>query len=188
MRVTGTTALAVLTIVAALGWPAGAEAQQLRGAQATSRRLIADGLARSAIIRGLAQRIERSDIVVYVDTRRDMPSHVVGSMRFVARTATHRVVRISLNQDYSWPTRLAYLGHELQHACELAAVAHVDSAARMRAYYRQFGVRVDRDAYDTREAQAITRRVQAELRGKTSETEHIAMIRAGAFEAPGPRD
>lgn len=182
MRVTGTTALGLLILSAGLAVPQAADAaQQLRGSQPTSRRLIADGLTRSATIRRLAQRIEASDVIVYVDVRRDMPSHLVGSMRFVARTATHRVVRISLNQDYRWPTLLAYLGHELQHACELAGARGVDSAERMRAHYRLFGVRVDRDAYESREAQEVTRRVEAELRGKSSEAERLAMIRHGGL-------
>jgi len=183
MRVTGTTALGVLLVTAGFAWPHDGEAaQQLRGMQATSRRLIADGLTRSATIRRLAQRIEASNVIVYVDVGRGMPSHLVGSMRFVASTTTHRVVRISLNRDYAWPKLLAFLGHELQHACELAAAPGVDSAERMRAYYRQFGVRVDRDAYDSHEAQAVTRRVEAELRGTTSEVERLAMIQGGTFQ------
>jgi len=181
MRVRATHAVGVLVLAAAVGWPEEAHAvNQLRGVQATSRRLIADGLTRSATIRRLARTIEASDVIVYVDLRRDMASHVVGSMRFVASTATHRVVRIALNRDYAWPTLLAFLGHELQHACELAAAPGVDSAGRLRAYYRRLGIRVDRDAYDSREAQAITRQVEAELRGTTSETERLALLRHGS--------
>ena len=181
MRVRATHAAGVLVLAAALGWLEEAHAStQVRGVQATSRRLIADSLTRSETIRRLARTIEASDVIVYVDLRRDLASHVVGAMRFVASTTTHRVVRIALNQDYAWPALIAFLGHELQHACELAAARGVNSAERVRAYYRQFGIRVDRDAYDSREAQAITRRVEAELRGTTSEEERLALLRHGS--------
>jgi hypothetical protein len=162
-----TAPIGALLVILTLASPQTADAHdQLRGMQATSRRLISDGLLRSPTIRRLAETIEASDLIVYVDLRRGMASHVVGAMRYVASTTTHRVVRVNLNADYPWPTLLAYLGHELQHACELAAASSVNSSDRLRAHYRLVGIRVDRDAYDTREAQAITRRVQSELRAR----------------------
>jgi hypothetical protein len=183
MRVTASGALGMAIAAAiAIGTPQPASAAtQLRGAQATSRKLIADGMTRSPTIRRLVQRLEASDVIVYVDVRNDLPAHVAGSTRFVARTATHRVVRIALNRDRSWPTLIAFLGHELQHACEVAEARTIDSADSMRAYYRTFGVRLDRDAFDTHEAREVGRIVEAELRGKPSEIERVAMLRRRTF-------
>ncbi len=91
--------------------------------------LIATGMDRSATFRQLVRRIERSDVIVYVEARHDMRDGVGGSMRFIARSATDRFVRIQLNADYSNHTLVALLGHELQHVVEVADHAEVQSPA-----------------------------------------------------------
>ena len=103
--------------------------------------LIATGMDRSATFRQLVRRIERSDVIVYVEARHDMRDGVGGSMRFIARSATDRFVRIQLNADCSNHTLVALLGHELQHVVEVADHAEVQSPDDLRDFYRRTGVR-----------------------------------------------
>jgi hypothetical protein len=143
----------------------GAGTVRLRPMQPMGRTLVAEGLKRSGTFRRLVRDLDRSDVIVYVDLRADMASHVVGSLRFVAPSATDRFLRISLNRHYDRSTLIAFLGHELQHANEVANAHDVRSADGLRAFYQRIGIRVGRNAYDSREAQAAGQIVRAELRG-----------------------
>jgi hypothetical protein len=141
------------------------ESVRLRPIQPIARKLVADGLKRSTTIRQLAERLRASDLIVYVEVRSDMPSGTVGSLRFVAPSASDRFLRISLNQRYDWTTLIALLGHELQHVREVADAPGVRSAEDLRRLYESMGMRVGRDAYDSLEAQMTGQLVRAELRG-----------------------
>ena len=137
---------------------------RLRPMQPIGRKLVADGLKRSGTFRRLVRELDRSDLIVYVDVRGDMASHLVGSLRFAARSTTHRFLTISLNRHYDQPTLIAFLGHELQHANEVAGARDVNSAEDLRAFYQRIGFRVGRNAYDSREAQVAGQVVRKELR------------------------
>jgi hypothetical protein len=144
------------------------EAVRLRPMQPIARKLVEDGLKRSATIRQLAERLRASDLIVYVEVRSDMPSQTVGSLRFIAPSASDRFLRIALNRQYDWTTLIALLGHELQHVSEVADAPDVRSGEDLRRLYQRVGIRVGRDAYDSLEAQMTGRLVRAELRGNTS--------------------
>jgi hypothetical protein len=143
---------------------------RLRSEQATGQRLIRDGLSKSATFRALADRLQHSDVIVYVRVRMDMPAQTGGSLKFLARSATDRFVLVSLNITHSWPTLIALLGHELQHAVEVADAPGVTSDDGLRALYRDIGVPVGRDAYDSKAAQIAGQVVRAEITHRPIET------------------
>ncbi len=118
---------------------------------------------RSATFRQLVRRIERSDVIVYVEARHGMRDGVGGSMRFVTRSATDRFVRIQLNADYSNHTLVALLGHELQHVVEVADHVEVQSADDLRDFYRRTGVRTGPDSFDSNEARTAGYLVREEI-------------------------
>ena len=125
--------------------------------------LIATGMDQSATFRQLVRRIERSDVIVYVEARHDMRAGVGGSMRFIARSATHRFLRIQLNAECSNHTLVALLGHELQHVVEVADHAEVRSPDDLREFYRSTGVRTGPDTFDSEEARDVGYKVRAEI-------------------------
>ena len=99
-----------LALVIAVGLAAHIQAEGLLTANPTARvrpmqkrveSLLATGMDRSATFRQLVRRLERSDVIVYVEARHDMRNGVGASMRFVTRSATDRFVRIQLNADYT---------------------------------------------------------------------------------------
>jgi hypothetical protein len=156
-----------LLVFTAVAFGRGADAAEpisrLRPMEKDAERLVHEGLSRSSTFRQLADRIRRSDVIVYIQVRPDMPKQAGGSLRFLARSATDRFVLVSINTYHSWPMKLALLGHELQHVTEVADATDVTSAEGLRALYRRIGVRVRTDAYDSHAAQVAGQSVREEL-------------------------
>jgi hypothetical protein len=167
-----------LALVIALGLAAHIHADGLQVANPRARvrpmhkrveALLSTGMDRSATFRQLVQRIEGSDVIVYVEARHDLRDGVGGSMRFVTRSATDRFVRILLNARHSNPTLVALLGHELQHVVEVAEHDEVQSADDLRDFYRRTGVRTGPDSFDSDAARQTGYLVRAEILKKPGE-------------------
>ncbi len=137
----------------------------VRAMQPEGDKLLARGLATSATFRRLVDRLEHSDVIVYVDVRPDMPQYLGGSLQFLARSATDRFLRVRINRASSHLWQTALLGHELQHAVEVAESPDVESAIGLRALYRRIGVRTGPDAFDSVAAQQAGFSVRTEIAG-----------------------
>jgi hypothetical protein len=148
-------------------------------------RLLEEGFSRSSTFRHLVDRIRRSDVIVYVQTRPNMPQQAGGSLRFLGRSATDRFVLVSINTYHSWPMKIALLGHELQHVTEVADATDVTSAEGLRALYRRIGVRVRTDAYDSHAAQVAGQLVRDEL---SAEAHGGVLARHGGSHEARPSD
>ncbi|MGE0864918.1 MAG: hypothetical protein AB7P34_13550 [Vicinamibacterales bacterium] len=122
-------------------------------------------LAGSPLVRDLVRQLEASNLVVHIESTRALPAGVSGTMRFVTSRGGYRYVRISLAVDIRSERRAAILGHELQHACEVAASdAHdIDGVRRL---YEAAGHHPTHsaDVFETRAAILVERQVTAELR------------------------
>ncbi len=125
------------------------------------------GLERSASFAALAAAVEASDLIVYVQTANiEAPS----VLTFMTATALARFVHISLNRKELEPHMIAWLGHELQHAREIAVDQSVRDAASLAALYQRIGERSSTGGICTKSAQFVGATVLAEVRS-----------------APGPR-
>jgi len=150
---------------------------RLRPMQALGQQLVTDGFERSPTFRRLVSRLQRSDVIVYVNVRLDMRPSLGGSLKFVGTSATDRFLLVSLNAQNSRPMLVALLGHELQHAVEVAEAPDVASASTLSNLYRRIGVHVATDSWDSRAAQDAGRLVRAEFLGSAGETRmarHVA--------------
>jgi hypothetical protein len=132
--------LIVLGLLAGAG-PTDAEPQphipRLRTADPRIRALIDEGRRTSPTFRALAARIERSDVVVYVQC--EAPSSRLGGGRlvFVSSAGGFRYVVVRMGWLPSRRQQIAMLAHELQHAVEIADTpAIVDSESLAREYTR----------------------------------------------------
>jgi hypothetical protein len=123
----------------------------------------------SQLVRELVRQLEASDLVVHIETSRNLPLGVVGTMRFVTSRGGYRYVRISLAVDVRPEARAAILGHELQHACEVAASDAHDVEA-VRRLYEESGHNpfAGADMFETRAALLAERQIKAELRADHS--------------------
>jgi len=121
----------------------------------------------SPLIRDLVRQLEVSNLVVHIVSTRSLPYGVAGTMRFVASRGGYRYVRIQLAVDNRPEARAAVLGHELQHACELAvSEAHDDEGVRRLFQATGHHPGLSDDVFETRAAVLVERQVKIELRAE----------------------
>ena len=123
--------------------------------------------ARSAIVRSLLDTLEQSDVIVHIQSSRQLPAGIGGMTRFVANRGGHRYLRITISTELSPEARIAMLAHELQHAREIAGSSAQD-VMEMRTLFRQRG-KQDGDYFETQAAQRLERLVRTELRALEAE-------------------
>ncbi|MCX6551429.1 MAG: hypothetical protein NTY02_10565 [Acidobacteria bacterium] len=150
-------ALAVAVVCGSTG---AAAAAHVRGADAKARLLLRDGAARSATLSGLLDALESSDVVVHVETGAlDRP----GRLLFVTAGPDCRFLRISIKVPGRDADLIAWLGHELQHAVEIAAAPEVRDQNGVMDLYRRIGF-ADRSTGESKRAQDVWARVRDEVR------------------------
>jgi hypothetical protein len=149
--------------------PAAAERnareRHLRSTEPELVDLVADGVRVSPTLQGLVDRVAASDVIVYVMFDRSPSPHAAGHISLLAAVPGARYLRISLDRRYAGAQRLALLGHELQHAVEIADAPWVADHAGVASLYRSIGFRSDNghdDCYDSRLAIEVGRQVQRE--------------------------
>ena len=121
----------------------------------------ASAQAQSAVVRSLVATLESSNVIVHIVSSRDLPLGIGGTTSFVTSRGGYRYVRITIAVDLSKSGRTAILGHELQHACEIAASA-ADDAESIRELFEKEGHRAG-DYFETRKAVDAERLVRNEL-------------------------
>jgi hypothetical protein len=143
---------------------------RIRPTSALARKLIDAGVARSTTFRRLVQRLESSDVIVYVQMRPNMPSDIGGLAEFMGRGGAYRYLRVSVGSSHHQNVMVALLGHELQHAAEVADAPGVQTAEAFAEFYRRTGLPTGAGRYDSLAAQSAGRIVQAELRSRPSDS------------------
>ena len=118
--------------------------------------------ARSAVVRSLVTTLESSNVLVHIETSWELPPGIGGLTRFVTASGGYRYVRITISADLRMGERTTILGHELQHACEIAA-SSADDLASLRRLFGSVGHR-DGEFYETAAAQRVEHDVRQELR------------------------
>ena len=151
----------------ALGQQAGGS-PRVRGIDPAAATLIRDLTVRSVTGRDLIDQLERSDLVVYVRRRLFTTTLLTGRIGFVAGDCRRRVVAIEIASPRNYVEELSSLGHELQHAVEIAAAPTACDAASLAALYSRIGDPVERDAgradsFETQAAADTSIRVRREL-------------------------
>jgi|SRR4051794_34097496 len=150
-----------------LTWPSGdrpavAPIARVRAAESAAR-LLDDAARRSPTIRELIGRLAGTDVIVYVELT---PSPQIDTARtkLVTATASARFLRIGLSTSLSAFEMAPLLGHELQHALEIAEHADVRDDAAVRELYGRIGRGRGADRYETDAAGKVERIVRAEMR------------------------
>lgn len=126
------------------------------------RKMIDDGIDRSATFRTLVDRLKARSLIVYVRFDR-CPGGVAACTRFVTPQGTTRRLLIVLDRFGRAPSQLiALLAHELQHAVEIADAPNVIDLPSFHHFYATTGRRVSA-GYETDKAIRVARIVAAEL-------------------------
>jgi hypothetical protein len=142
---------------------------QYRHVRAVDTRIgdaITGGLRRSTTFAHLVLALDRSDVIVYIETARGMPSSLDGRMLITPGPAAQRYLRIQIAAASRGNELIALVGHELQHALEVAESPGVRDEQSLIALYEAIGHGAKgRHRYDTMAAQSAGRKVRLELIG-----------------------
>jgi len=124
------------------------------------------GRDESATFRAIVDRLDGSDLIVYV-SRGSLSGQVSASTQLLIATGGYRYVRVTIELDPDTDVGVALLGHELRHALELAEAPWVVDDESVATLYREIGYAScvgSKPCYDTIEAVDAGRQVLVELR------------------------
>ena len=159
--------LVLLLTLAVAPVPAGAAlespSRHVRGTIAYVDRLLKNGFYRSPTFAQLVARIEGSDVIVYVELVPSLPAPLEGRLFLMAQAHGHRYVRIQIAKRDTFEDTIALLGHELQHAAEVAEATEVVNQTRFEALYARIGIVSGEHRYETEVALKVGRQVRKEL-------------------------
>ncbi len=129
--------------------------------------LLLEGLERSATLRAIVDRLEQLDVIVYLEMQPALRKKLAGTLTWLAATQSNRYVRISLNPEIAHDTLISALGHELQHALEVAEAPSVVDPTSLQAYYEKHGLPTAQhiNGWDSLAARVIGDHVRRELAG-----------------------
>jgi hypothetical protein len=111
---------------------------RLRLTDSRLEQVVGHGRRQSPSFQALLDQLDATDLVVYVECAR-LPARVDGQLTFVTAAAGARYVLVRIAWDLALARKIAILGHELQHALEIARSPDVVSAETMAAAYQRFG-------------------------------------------------
>ena len=131
--------------------------------------LVHDGLRRSSLLRTLVSRLQPSDVIVYVRCDERPPAGIVGRVSFVSRIAGRRYLLARVKFVGDPDRQIAVIGHELQHALEIAGTPEIVDTTSLLREYSRFGYvrRVNTKGvteFETDAALEAGRRILEELR------------------------
>lgn len=138
---------------------------RIRPQDARSTQLLRDGMARSDTFRALVERLEASNVFVYVSVSPLIRSSLAGQLTWMAQAGPYRYLRATLNPEQGTDQQIATLGHELQHAVEVMDDESVVSEKSLVALYRRIGHsnRSTNSSWETLAAQETGYQVRREL-------------------------
>ena len=160
--------------------PARARAQtaasvpHLRTGAADLRTLLRTTAAASPALQTLVERLEGSDLIIYIETRA-LPPSLDGRIGWIGAAGGVRFLKIEIACARPGGTQAAALAHELRHAAEIADAPWIDGPAALAEHYARIGSRSggpERLMFETDTARLFAIRVRKE----------IAAARAGGVE------
>jgi hypothetical protein len=112
---------------------------RLRPQDARLEAVIKEGAARSATFKSLVDRIEQSNVIVYVALNPVMRPTLSGMLTWMTRTGAYRYVRASISTDLTFDQMIATVAHELQHAVEVIEDETVTDEKSLIGLYKRIG-------------------------------------------------
>jgi hypothetical protein len=117
--------------------------------------------SRSSLVRSLVATLEDSNVIVHIVSSQSLPMGIGGTTSFVTSRGGYRYVRITISMELQKGARAAILGHELQHACEVAE-SGANNQEELRQVFEREGQR-NGQFYETRAAVDAERHVRMQL-------------------------
>jgi hypothetical protein len=135
----------------------------VRGENAGAREILEKARARSPTVARLVAELQETDVIVFV-----VAGWLAGRAEciadLIATTRTVRYVRVVLRLPNAERRLMAVLGHELQHAVEIARMPAVRDARSLAAAYLRIGVPMARNTdFETQAAVKTGQQVAREV-------------------------
>ena len=141
----------------------------VRALDARTQEWIRIGTTQSPTFRALAARLAASDLILYIEIVDGIIGGSAGRLYFVTATRSVRYVRIELVAQGNVREMVALVGHELQHAVEVANAPQVrDRQALALLYLGMSENGLNRTQFDSVAARVTEERVRSELAGYRS--------------------
>ena len=141
-----------------------APTRHVRAESGDARRVLGEGYRRSLTFALLIDRLQASDVTVYVALARVLPPPLLGRSELVSGARYSRYVRIDVRQAPNPEETIALVAHELQHALEIADARDVIDEAALERLYKRIGTSSGPEMFETRRAIETERQVREELR------------------------
>jgi hypothetical protein len=154
------------TAAAAAQPESGSVTSHIRPQDARVAALLQEGMLRSRSLHALVDRIEASNVYVYLNLDHLMKSYLAGRLTWIGQAHEFRYLRASINFDLPADQVIATIGHELQHAVEVIDDQTVVNEKSLVALYRRIGKpsRLElTSGWETEAAQAMGSQVRREL-------------------------
>ena len=116
---------------------------RVRPQTADARALLDEGIARSPAMREMVDRLEHSDVIVYIRHRLFAGSQLEGWIAMLSNVRGQRYLVIEIACGRPVPNQIGTLGHELHHALEIAGEPSIVDARTLAVFYERIGLRVD---------------------------------------------
>ena len=124
-----------------------------------------EAIEKSATTRELVARLDASDVIVYFELLPRMPASLPAGLTYAATGGRFRYLRIALNATNSRRQMIAMIGHELQHAVEIAAEPTIRSTRDLQNHYKRIGIAGSHDdMWDTEAARDMGQVVAREVK------------------------
>jgi hypothetical protein len=101
--------------------------------------LLQTGVARSATLRDIVNRLEAGKLIVYVSLSPTLRPGIAGKLTWISSAGTYRYVKATINSDQMANQMIATLAHELQHALEVSADDSVVDQRSLLGLYKRIG-------------------------------------------------
>ncbi len=101
--------------------------------------LVEMGIRNSPSFRALVNRLSTSDVVVYIRCGRRLRAGLSGQLTFLGTSAGIRYVVVAIQPDDLPERKIATLGHELQHAVEVADTPSIVDTPSLGVAYSRMG-------------------------------------------------
>ena len=136
-------AVSVLLLLASnlLAQDPSAPPPHMRAESRELRALVDEAARRSPVVRDLIDQIDRSDLTVYIRTRKFEGTELDGRVGILSVTGHYRYLVVELACGRMDLLQMATLGHELQHVVEIADQPSIVDARSLAAHYERIGVR-----------------------------------------------
>jgi len=135
----------------------------VRSMNPAAQTLIARACAASPTVASLVSTLEASDVIVMVSVT-FMNEGLAGDLRFLTATRCARILCVRIDRLRPPTEQMSWLGHELQHAVEVAGAPAVRSEADLVTLMQRIGrSRGQGRLFETDAAMACGRQVAREV-------------------------